>query len=385
MKTIASTVDLLNLADTFERLGENPHSSKKCFVGFDGTTDEILEVVDRRESPDAYEPLPTISALGKRISDAAGKSTNLELVRKKQKIGGNGPICTVALLAANHEITFVGTLGSPGEIEPLFHSMTDRCRHVFSLGPSSTTWALEFDDGKVMLGRLEAFRQITLDRLLEQIPEEELVALHEEADIVISANWTMVLETNEIWRFMANEVAPQLTDRPADHPRWMFVDLADPAKREVSDIQEALHLLGKLGEKYSVVLGLNESEAAQIGRVCGFELTGYGPDELIELAEGIRQTVGLTRVVIHAVRLAVSAEEGQSHFIEGPYCKHPALTTGAGDNFNAGYCNGLLFGLKPEEAITSGVATSGFYVRNAKSPTLKELAQFLRVWHHREV
>lgn len=385
MKTIASDIDLLELADRYEHLGDKQKSGKKCFIGFDGTTDEILEVVDRRESPDVYEPLHTIADLGRRISDAAGKSTNLELVRKKQKIGGNGPICTVALLAANHEITFVGTLGSPGAIEPLFHSMSDRCRHLFTLGPSSTTWALEFADGKVMLGRLEAFRQITLDRLLQQIPERELVALHEEADLVISANWTMILETNLIWQFMAHQVAPQLSHRPPDRPRWMFVDLADPAKREERDIQEALTLLGDLGKKYSVVLGLNESEAARIGKVCGLKLAGREPEELLELAEAIRLKAGLTRVVIHAVRLAVSAQKEGGRHLLGPYCEHPALTTGAGDNFNAGYCNGLLFGLTPVEAIASGIATSGFYVRYAKSPTLKELAQFLRMWHHREV
>jgi ketohexokinase len=385
MQKLAVEIDLLQLADRYEQLGDKQKSGKRCFIGFDGTTDEILEVVDRRESPDLYEPLHTIADLGQRISDAAGKSTNLELVRKKQKIGGNGPICAVALLAANHEITFVGTLGSPGAIEPLFHTMSDRCRHVFTLGPSSTTWALEFADGKVMLGRLEAFRQITLDRLLQQIPERELTALHEEADIVISANWTMILETNQIWRFMADQIAPNLTTRSAARPRWMFVDLADPAKRDEKDIREALDLLRELGKKYSVVLGLNESEAARIARVCGLELQGDDPGHLVALAEGIRVKVGLTRVVIHAVRQAVSAQQGEGRHLMGPYCEHPALTTGAGDNFNAGYCNGLLFGLTQAEAIASGVATSGYYVRHAKSPTLKELAQFLRMWHHREL
>jgi sugar/nucleoside kinase (ribokinase family) len=64
----------------------------------------------------------------------------------------------------------------------------------------------------------------------------------------------------------------------------------------------------------------------------------------------------------------------------GPFCEKPRLTTGAGDNFNAGYVLGLLLGLEPEEALLTGMATSGFYVRNAKSPDFAELVGFIDNW-----
>lgn len=354
-------------------------SGKRCLIGFDGTTDEILSVVDQRQTAENFRPLPTILSLGERISDAAGKSCNLELVLKQRKIGGNGPILAVALLEGHHAITYVGTLGEPGRLEPLFASLTDRCEAVYSLGPSSTTWALEFDDGKVLLGRLEAFHAITLQNILSQVAPKQWLELHERCDLFVSGNWTMLLETNLIWRTLAEEVCPQLTERP----RWMFVDLADPAKRSDADLKEALSLLRKIEGKYQVVLGLNESEARRIGKVCGVAPESSEPEALQKLASEIYQKIGVSHVVIHATQFAVAADSKGCYYAEGPYCEKPLLTTGAGDNFNAGYCNGLLLGLGTEGALITGVATSGYYVSNAKSPTMEELAEFIAVWHTR--
>ena len=61
--------------------------------------------------------------------------------------------------------------------------------------------------------------------------------------------------------------------------------------------------------------------------------------------------------------------------------KHnPKLTTGAGDNFNCGFCIGLLAGLEPAELLAAGTASSGFYVRNGRSATNAELSGFLEAW-----
>lgn len=60
--------------------------------------------------------------------------------------------------------------------------------------------------------------------------------------------------------------------------------------------------------------------------------------------------------------------------------KKPKLTTGAGDNFNAGFVLGLMLGLSPDQALLTGMSTSGFYVRNAGSPKFEELIQFIEDW-----
>jgi hypothetical protein len=64
----------------------------KVVVGFDGFVDNIIEVVDKRISNSEYSSVETINSLGARVSAAAGESANMELVVKKSKIGGNGPI-----------------------------------------------------------------------------------------------------------------------------------------------------------------------------------------------------------------------------------------------------------------------------------------------------
>ncbi|MCX6977199.1 MAG: PfkB family carbohydrate kinase, partial [Verrucomicrobia bacterium] len=75
---------------------------------------------------------------------------------------------------------------------------------------------------------------------------------------------------------------------------------------------------------------------------------------------------------------AACATAAGTAWVPGPYAERPLITTGAGDHFNAGFCLGRILGLAVENSLQIGVATSGFYVRNATSPTLPELVEFLR-------
>ena len=71
-------------------------------VGLDGFVDEIVSVVDKRHDFERFEPIRSIEALGRRIIAAAGQSSNLELVVRQVKLGGNGPILAGALVACGH-------------------------------------------------------------------------------------------------------------------------------------------------------------------------------------------------------------------------------------------------------------------------------------------
>jgi sugar/nucleoside kinase (ribokinase family) len=82
--------------------------------------------------------------------------------------------------------------------------------------------------------------------------------------------------------------------------------------------------------------------------------------------------------VIHPRRGAAAATEADSASFEGPFVKEPKISTGAGDHFNAGFCVGRLLDLDLEASLQLGVSTSGFYVRNARSPDLNDLRKFLR-------
>src|ERR1700734_1525601 len=80
-------------------------------VGLDGFVDEIISVVDRRHDFERFEAIRTIDAFGRRVVAAAGQSSNLELVVRQVKLGGNGPILAGALAAFGARLTYIGALG----------------------------------------------------------------------------------------------------------------------------------------------------------------------------------------------------------------------------------------------------------------------------------
>lgn len=83
-------------------------------------------------------------------------------------------------------------------------------------------------------------------------------------------------------------------------------------------------------------------------------------------------------VVVHPVQFAAAADANGTTHVVGPFTAKPKITTGAGDHFNAGFCIGRMLGLGLAESLQTGVATSGFYVRSAKSPSAADLVKFLR-------
>src|SRR5438128_1863625 len=124
-------------------------SHLRAFVGLDGFVDEIIHAVDKRENAEEFQRLPTISALSERISAAAGKSTNIELVNQRTKLGGNGPIMANALAHLGVKVTYVGALGYP-TMHPVFNDFAQHA-DVHSIAEAGHTDACEFDDGKIML------------------------------------------------------------------------------------------------------------------------------------------------------------------------------------------------------------------------------------------
>src|SRR5512147_3251708 len=94
-------------------------SQLTAFVGLDGFVDDILHVVDKRESAEKYSRLARMADWGDRIRAAAGRSTNIELVSQMTKLGGNGPIMANALASLGVRVTYLGLLGYPN-LHPVF-------------------------------------------------------------------------------------------------------------------------------------------------------------------------------------------------------------------------------------------------------------------------
>ena len=346
-------------------------------VGFDGFVDSIIRVVQKRADVDSFTPMPTIRDFGERILAADGKSANFEFVVTQEKLGGNGPIMANAMLEATLRIAYIGALGRPN-VHGIFSEFARRVEAYPVCDPGFTD-AVEFGNGKLMLGKYAHVANLDASMVREAIPEDDLRELVVRSKAFGFTNWTMLPKCESVYRMLV-EMIPQKSE--AERP-FLFVDFADPAKREDADLRNVCRLLSTFEPKSRVVLGLNLSEAGQVMGVLGIGEAAESTDAdgLIATAEAIRSELGLHGVVVHPREGAAASIHGatgldSAHF-RGPYIQEPKLSTGAGDNFNAGFTLGLLTGLDAAGCLACGTGTSGFYVREARSPALPELARFL--------
>jgi sugar/nucleoside kinase (ribokinase family) len=342
------------------------NSKKHLLIGFDGFVDEIIHVVDTRSSQDEYLRMKTITAFSERIASVAGLSANIELLPVQTKLGGNGPIMANAIIAQNHDVTYIGALGKE-IIHPVFREFSETCKNVISLTDPGYTDALEFFDGKIMLGKMNNLQEVSFKNLLEKMTQKEIEQLLAQVDMIAFTNWTMLSNLNSIIREFSNLIG-QLPKKPK-----VFLDLADPKKRTTEDIRQVLDLISAIPS--DTILSMNLSESTIISLVLGIK-----EDEILNRAINIREKMGISGIVIHPVNGAAIAHEKSGLWMEGPYTPEPKLTTGAGDNFNSGFCNAWLADLEPGECLAMGVCASGFYVRNARSGTKQEILNFMKQW-----
>ena len=362
---------------------KNPNS-EKVLIGLDGFVDKIVHVVGRRKSVTEFDRIKTIKEFGERIVKAAGLSTNFEMVVLQEKLGGNGPILSNSFLSYGLGLTYIGALGYP-QIDNVFQHMKEN-GEVYSLASPGYTDALEFEDGKLMIGKLDSLNNVNWENIKKIIGIPKLIDLINDSSLFGLENWTMLPHMSNIWRGLIEEVIPYIDNNAGK--RLMLIDLADPEKRTTEDIIEALQLIQKFNLSFNVILGLNLKEGVEIAEVLGIE--GYKSDNiheinLKELTEEISKKLNIYCLVIHPTIEAAAVIGDNYYHVDGPYTASPILTTGAGDNFNAGFCLGQILKLSPEQSLILGVATSGYYVRNAKSPSFDDTKEFLNNWREDNV
>src|SRR5687767_2752182 len=173
------------LAAAAPALGET-----RALVGLDGFVDEIIAVVDKRHANGSYDAVRTIDALGRKIAGATGQSSNYELVVKQMKLGGNGPLMANALASAGVSVTYVGNVGYP-EIHPVFKDFATRAK-VIGIGEPGHTDALEFEDGKLMLGKHQSLQDVNWDNLVSRVGRDRLKQLMDGSKLIAMVNWTML-------------------------------------------------------------------------------------------------------------------------------------------------------------------------------------------------
>jgi sugar/nucleoside kinase (ribokinase family) len=345
-----------------------------AFMGLDGFVDEIVHAVDKRENAESFERLPTIARFAERLSAAAGKSTNIELVNQRTKLGGNGPIMANALAQLGVKVTYLGALGYPS-LHPVFNEFAQHA-DVHSIAEAGHTNALEFEDGKIMLGKHQSLGQMNWENINSRFGKDNFSAKFGTADLIGFVNWTMLTHMSDIWSAVLKDICPEMKGPR----RKLFIDLADPEKRTSEDILRALELISAFQKHFDVILGLNEKESHEIATNLGLATGDHTPEGLKKLCKEIHQRIRVDTLVVHPTAFALASGPDGEGMVEGPFTPKPKITTGAGDHFNSGFCLGKLLGFPTNLCLLTGVATSGFYVRTGKSPGISDLAEMLRHW-----
>lgn len=349
----------------------------RVIAGFDGMVDSIIRVVDRRTGPERFDPMRRIEQFAERVARAAGKSINIELAVEHVKIGGNGVLMADGLARAGARVHFIGSVGltdaPPGsrEVRPVFRDFASRCAGVHPTSPPGFTDACEFDDGKVMLGKTADLAQITWDAVTRAAGGSgALRDMLAGAGLLIPVSWTQVPHMDDIWRGLTREA---LASIPKPQRPWVFIDLADPAKRTEEALVGALALLREMNDATPLCLGLNLAECARIARTLGKP----EPTTIAHGAGAIREAMGLACVVVHRRQGAAAASATESAEFDGPFMQRPKMSTGAGDHFNAGFSLAWRLGLPIAQTLAVASAVSGWYVRHAAGPSPDELVSFL--------
>jgi hypothetical protein len=188
-------------------------AAKRCFAGFDGFVDTIVAPVARRSGQgEDFTAFAGIADFGRRIVGAAGKSTNIELYPRMDKLGGNGPIMANALLAHRVALTYVGALGR-GAVHPVFAELAARARVVSFTDPARTI-AVECPDGKIMLGMMRSLDDVTPEAITAALGGLGAYRGAVAADLVALVNWTMLPHMTAIFTDLIERVLPGTPPRP---------------------------------------------------------------------------------------------------------------------------------------------------------------------------
>lgn len=346
--------------------GKDP-KTLQAVVGFDGYIDELDRVVQSVAADGSCTFFPTISSFAQRLAEAAGKSADIETVSTEVKLGGNAPILANALTQLGVDTTCIGAMGSP-ELRDVFQEMAKTCRCISLCNPAYTN-ALEFDDGKIMLANAKPLEGLNWTRVKEVVGLERVIALFESCTLAAMVNWGGVIGSEDIWSGIRQEVLPRLEKKE----RLFFFDLADPSKRTAEQICGVLEQIRSFSPFGRVILGMNENEALRVSAAAG------GPADTPErAAKALYDRLQIDALVVHPIDRCIGVTCDGAVTEYGHVVAKPVISTGGGDNFNAGFCLGLMLGCRLQDAMIMGMATSGYYVGNGHSPTLEQLLQQLK-------
>ncbi|MEO5890610.1 MAG: PfkB family carbohydrate kinase [Ferruginibacter sp.] len=344
--------------------------TKKITAGFDGFVDAIVKVIKNKPEKKRPSFFNTKKEFGNYIIDKAGTSFSLELEELTTKQGGNMPIMANALGRLGIGVNCIGALGYP-QLHPAFKDMSANCS-LHSFADPGISTAVEFNDGKIILGQMNTLNNAGWQNIKDRIGMRTLTDLYKKSDLLCIVNWAEIDTSSEIWQGLLEEILP--TYKSPVQKQTAFFDLSDCSKRSPRSISGMLGQLSKFSRFTNVILGLNQNEARLIYQVLYKNTTEKG---LAFLGEKIFDKLAIDTLVLHSSKEAIAINKEAWYTCKSFFVKKPTISTGAGDNFNAGFCAARLMELNMESTLIFAGAVAGIYTRTGRSPELTDVINFL--------
>lgn len=365
------------LIETQKKLEKIPKEAfnKKVFIGLDGYIDFIQRAV-KTHNPQGPNFFETIEEFALHVRKAAGKSAQIELVTQETKLGGNAPIMAHSMGSLGFSTTCIGTFGKEA-IHNVFNDI-DPNVELLSIGDSALTNALEFHDGKLIFSEVGPFKHLDWKYIKKESGIKNIIQKINSSGLVALVDWCNLPYSTNIWKGILDEVLPETNK--IEHQ--FFFDIADPSRRSDEALYDALDVIGGYTKFGKVTLGLNENETERLYASLN-RINETTEDDLITLIDKgiyLYKSINVNNLLIHPIDRSISINDKGVSELFGRFIKHPKISTGGGDNFNAGYCLGQLLGLDVESSMILGMANSGAYVQNGKSCTFDELKRYLTAW-----
>jgi sugar/nucleoside kinase (ribokinase family) len=336
--------------------------------GFDGIVDNVRVMVETRHSPSAFDRLETLAALRDRVNEslAAESSLTVEWEQEGTRTGGHACHLARTFDELGAATTMVGTYGQP-PTEPFTTEFADST--LVSVGEPGYCDAVEFDDGKLLLVESGDAAGLDWPTLCDRLDPDELATHLDGTDVFGVGYWAV---TSVLPSLVASVVA-ETWERQASPPDILFFDPGDIRSLPAKTLREGATRLAEANETVPVTVSANRSETEALAST----LADEEGDCLADAAETALDALGVDRFVCHSASRSVTVSETGTATVEVPRTDSPAMTTSAGDHFNAGYLVGDLAGLSDAACTVLGNASAGRFVRTGSTPTYEGIREFV--------
>ncbi len=345
----------------------------KVTAGFDGFVDQIVKIIRYKEEGTPPIFFQTKTEFADYIHEKEGTSFSVELQEQFIKLGGNMPIMANALATLGVEVNCIGALGYP-HMHPVFNKLSTNCK-LFSFAEPGYSTAYEFNDGKMMMGHFGDLHTSGWEEIKSRIGLNTIIELFQQSDLYCFVNWSEIDASTQIWKGLIRDVLPKVATRQP----LAFFDLSDCTKRSDASVKEALELIGSISQFAKVIIGMNRNEARHI---YGLLEADHTVDDLDRAGASIFKNIQPSLLVVHSAKEAIAFDRKNMYKGNSFHIKDPVISTGAGDNFNAGFCTAQLLQLDAGASVLFANAIAGLYVKNGFSPGINDVIDFLSKHPH---